>query len=143
MSETLGSGVSSLDPSRLPPVTELQATRLQVEKELEFLSASHSQLVDAKSKCLDNITMIDHLKSIPEGQEMLASITNSMFIPVKLKRNNLVMTDIGTGFLVERDCEDAQKYYGRKIDTVVDSIKKVETSLMNKQNAMKCTTDFL
>jgi prefoldin alpha subunit len=136
MSET--NSLSSLDPSRLPPVAELQNTRLQVEKEIEFLTSSHSQLVDAKAKCLDNITMIDHIGSISEGQEMLAAITNSMFIPVKLKNNNRVMTDIGTGFLVERSGNEAQEYYKRKMDTIVENIKKVEGAMMNKQNAMKC-----
>jgi prefoldin alpha subunit len=132
------SSLSSLDPSRLPPVGELQNTRIQVEKEIEFLTSSHGQLVDAKAKCLDNITMIDHIGSISEGQEMLAAITNSMFIPVKLKDNSRVMTDIGTGFLVERSGTDAQEYYKRKTDTIMENMKKVEGAMVNKQNAMKC-----
>lgn len=133
----MSDSTTALDPARLPPLSELQTTRMQVEKELEFLSASHSQLTEAKSKCNDNITMIEHIREIPVGQTMMASITNSMFIPVTLKSNDRITTDIGTGFMVERDGPDAQQYFQRKIDTIVDNIKKVEGALLNKQNALK------
>lgn len=58
---------SILDPKRLPSLQELNQTYLKVEKELEFLSSSHNQLADAKSKCFDNVTMIDHLGRLPIG----------------------------------------------------------------------------
>lgn len=126
-----------LDPSRLPPVAELQNTRLQVEKELEFLTASHSQLVEAKSKCSDNIAMIDHIREIPVEQSMMASITNSMFLPVKLVENDRFTTNIGTGFMADLSGKEAQGYFQRKIEVIVDNIKKIEEVLVSKQNALK------
>lgn len=142
-SSAASSSLSTIDPAKLPTVAELQTNRLQVEKELDFLSSSHSQLVDAKAKCMDNITIIDHLGKMKPGQEMLVGITSSMFLPVALKHNDLVMTDIGTGFLVERERDDAKAFYRRKIDTVNESVRLVETGLLNKQNALKFLSEAL
>lgn len=129
--------MNSLDPSRLPSLQELQTTRAQVEKEIEFLSTSHGQLMEAKAKCVDNMAMIDHLGDIPAGQPMLAAVSNSMFLPIELVENDRVITDIGAGFLIDRGCQDGKDHFQRKIDTIVDNVKKVETALVNKQNAAK------
>lgn len=140
--------ISSLDHAKLPPSNELYATRLQVEKELEYLTSSHQQLLEAKAKCLDNIAIIDHLSKISKGissscfiagQEMLIPITNSMFLPASLVDNDHVTTDIGTGFMVGQSKSEAQDHFKRKIDIITENLKKVEGAVMNKQNALKCT----
>lgn len=70
---------------------------------------------------------------------MLIPVTNSLLLPAKLVSASRVTTDIGTGFYVEQPLASGQEHFQRKAQVVVDNLKRVETALVSKQNAFKCT----
>ena len=115
----MASSPASVNIDELPPVENLLATRAQVEKDLQLLSESFTQLKGAQANFATSIQSLESLKSsgkarnrnrssfipycfVVEGKKALVPLTSSVYVDAELCGCDRVLVDIGTGYYIEQ-----------------------------------------
>ncbi|KAG8944625.1 subunit of tubulin prefoldin [Tulasnella sp. 424] len=129
MSQTQVS-VTDLD---LPQLSEVKK---QLDEELSHLSSSFAQLSKAQAKfkaCIENVAEVN-----PNNKDktILIPLTNSLYVPGKLKDPENVIIDVGTGYYVKKSRDDARKHYQKKADFVKSNLEKLQETIEKKQENM-------
>ncbi|KAG8991667.1 subunit of tubulin prefoldin [Tulasnella sp. 427] len=143
--------VTDLD---LPQLAEVKK---QLDEELSHLSSSFAQLSKAQAKfkaCVENVAEI-HPKN--KDKTILIPLTNSLYVPGKLKDPDYVIVDVGTGYYVKKvwataccqvsvsltkshlgaqSRDDARKHYQKKADFVKTNLDKLQETIEKKQENM-------
>ncbi|KAJ3324973.1 phosphatidylinositol-3,5-bisphosphate 5-phosphatase [Boothiomyces sp. JEL0866] len=114
------------------PLPQLQAVRQQIEEELQVLTNSFAKLKQAQSKFSESIESLKSVTPGNQGRELLVPLTNSLYVPGILDDSTTVIVDVGTGYFVEKNIEDAADYYQRKVDFVKGNLAKLEETLILK-----------
>ncbi|KAG9016760.1 subunit of tubulin prefoldin [Tulasnella sp. 427] len=122
--------VTDLD---LPQLAEVKK---QLDEELSHLSSSFAQLSKAQAKfkaCVENVAEIN-----PKNKDktILIPLTNSLYVPGKLKDPDYVIVDVGTGYYVKKSRDDARKHYQKKADFVKTNLDKLQETIEKKQENM-------
>lgn len=117
----------------LQQLNELQSV---VEQEFNQLTRSFQALKIAQAKMLECINNIDSLKS-SERDEVFVHMTDSLYIPGKISDKNQFLVDVGTGYFIEKQSEDAKKIYNDKIEKLEDDSKKLSGLILQKQSLLK------
>ncbi|KAJ6654737.1 hypothetical protein lerEdw1_006600 [Lerista edwardsae] len=73
--------------------------------------------------------------SLPQ-LEVLKNQLDQMYVPGKLSDVGHVLTDVGTGYYVEKSVDDAKDFFKRKIDFLTKQMEKIQPALQEK-HAMK------
>jgi prefoldin alpha subunit len=74
---------------------------------------------------------------------MLIPMTSSLYVPGKIKNVNKVLVDVGTGYFVEKEKEEAIKYVQRKLEMMYEKENEAAVGLMRKKESLKVTTDVM
>ncbi|KAL1898315.1 hypothetical protein Cpir12675_002023 [Ceratocystis pirilliformis] len=139
-SQSQGQSVSidSLD------VQQLSMLKKQITEDLEHLSASFTSLNAAHSKFKESLRCVQARASAPEEPEAaLVPLTTSLYVRGMLEDKKRVLIDIGTGFIVEKNLEDAVKYYEIKIKDLSKSLKELETIIAQKTMNVQAVEEAL
>merc|ERR1712178_432895 len=78
-----------------------------------------------------------------EGQQILVPVTQSMYVPGKLKDANKCLLDIGTGYFVEKTRGDADDFCKRKIELLRQEIEKVTPVLRQRYESKQSVDEVL
>uniref|UniRef100_A0A8C9TCY3 Prefoldin 5 n=1 Tax=Scleropages formosus TaxID=113540 RepID=A0A8C9TCY3_SCLFO len=97
---------------------QLEGLKSQLDQETEFLTSSIGQLKVVQTKYV-------------EAKDSL-----NMYVPGMLNDVEHVLVDVGTGYYVEKNVEDAKEFFKRKIDFLTKQIEKIQPALQEK-HAMK------
>ncbi|KAL7750378.1 subunit of tubulin prefoldin [Sorochytrium milnesiophthora] len=125
------------------PLQQLQAVRQQLEEEIQILTQSFTQLKQAQAKFHDCIESLRPIAPENADNALLIPITNSLYVPGKLKRTGSVVIDVGTGYYIEKKVPDAVKFYERKITYLQGNLDKLQETVSGKQNNMRVLVDVL
>jgi len=80
-------------------------------------------------------TAMSSISPASEGKDILIPLTESLYVPGKIKDPSKVMVELGTGFYVEKNVKDAQAFLDRKIKLVdVNSENVMEAITATKRN---------
>lgn len=77
------------------------------------------------------------------GKEILVPLTESMYVPGRLANNNTVVVDIGTGYYVEKDVEEAKDYFKRRVAYVTEQMEKIQLVGQEKSKIHEATIDVI
>ncbi|KAF2869855.1 c-myc binding protein [Massariosphaeria phaeospora] len=126
------------------PVPQLQELKTQLDRELEHLTSSFQSLRTAQAK------FRDCLKSIATGvnlevslKPLLVPLTSSLYVPGRLTSSTHVLVDVGTGFFVEKNTEDAKDFYERKVKDLGGSLKDLEGVINGKANNVRVVEEVI
>ena len=72
-----------------------------------------------------------------EGKPLLVPLTSSLYVPGKLASTTHVLVDVGTGFYVEKSCEDAQKFYEGKVEELGRNVGDLEKIVNSKAQNLR------
>lgn len=114
-------------------VEELLNVRGQLEREIQYMSASLGQLKEVSDRFSDNTALLQNYQEIPAGKLVMVPLTASMFVSGQLKDPSRVMVDLGTGYFAEKSVKEAEEYYQRRIAFIHQQMDKVEHSLDTKK----------
>mmetsp|Transcript_7132 Transcript_7132/g.20895 ORF Transcript_7132/g.20895 Transcript_7132/m.20895 type:complete len:135 (+) Transcript_7132:240-644(+) len=92
--------------------------REQTENEIQRLSQHYQQLQEAQGRFGTCMAMLNEIKPECEDREMLVPLTESLYVPGKIKDANKVLVNVGTGYLVEKSLPKAQELIERKIGQI-------------------------
>ncbi|ONH64966.1 Prefoldin subunit 5 [Cyberlindnera fabianii] len=125
---------NKIDITKLEPEQIIQL-RKQFESELEHFTTSLDALNMALTKfreCVRNIKQVGDKSS--EGKQILVPLSGSLYVPGKIKDNDKFLVDVGTGYFVEKNAEDAVKFYEAKIKQLNSDSLKV-TDIIKEKSA--------
>jgi prefoldin alpha subunit len=112
--------------------------RKQFEDELEHFSTSLSALNMALTKyreCVNNIKLVSTPDS--EGKELLVPLSGSLYVPGKVKDNDKFLVDVGTGYYVDKNAENAIDFYEAKITQLNKDSAKVQEIIGEKSRTVQ------
>lgn len=126
-----------VDITKLEP-EQIASFRKQFEEELEHFTTSLNALNVALNKyaeCVNNVKQIGADESA--GKDILVPLSGSLYVPGKIKDNQKFLVDVGTGYYVEKNSEDAIKFYEAKITQLNKDYQKVTQIINEKSQALQ------
>merc|ERR1712168_847157 len=104
----------------------------QLKSELELFTNSMQQLRVATAKFQESLQSVAKLEGTQDGHEVMVPLTSSLYVPGKLKDTNSLLIDIGTGYYVEKNREEAVQYFQRKIEFIGKQMETIQGYLKQK-----------
>lgn len=134
---------SSVDLASLT-VQQLSQVKKQLDEEISHLTSSYSQLRSAAQKFRDCITSITAgVSSSSLHKPLLVPLTSSLYVPGALASTEHVLVDVGTGYYVEKTCDDAKKFYEAKTEELGKNIKDLETIVNQKGQNLRLIEEVM
>lgn len=84
-------------------------------------------------------TAISAMSPSHDGKEILIPLTESLYVPGKVRDPSKVMVELGTGFYVEKNVKDAQAFLDRKtklVDVNSENIMEAITATRGNVNSL-------
>jgi len=134
-----------LDLRNLSP-QQLEKVRMQVNQEIQTFTDAIQNYELVMNKFLEARKTLKQVGDQPqqaEGQRILVPVTQSMYVPGKLKDANKVLIDIGTGYFVEKTRGDADDFCKRKIELLRQEIEKVGPVLRSRYESKQAVDEVL
>eukprot|EP01089_Gocevia_fonbrunei_P016640 TRINITY_DN5217_c0_g1_i1.p1 TRINITY_DN5217_c0_g1~~TRINITY_DN5217_c0_g1_i1.p1 ORF type:complete len:168 (+),score=43.00 TRINITY_DN5217_c0_g1_i1:60-506(+) len=116
---------------------QLSSIKEQLEQEARILSSSLGKLKMANSKFLETKQTLEEFNSENKGTEMLTPLTSSLYVRGTLASIDSVIVDVGTGYFVQKDINQAQEFVDRKIKLVQDNLYEVSDALGVKRKNLE------
>ena len=113
---------------------ELVNLRAQVEREIQYLSSSFSQLKGVCDRFNDNLAILENFQDAKPETPLMIPLTSSLFVSAKLKDNDKFMVDIGTGYFLEKNIKDTEEYYQRRIRYICEQMEKIDNGIEIKKH---------
>jgi prefoldin alpha subunit len=107
---------------------QLNNLKTQFENELQQLTSSFGGLREAQNRFADSKVSLQSLNADNLGKRLLVPLTSSMFVPGKMSNVQSVLVDVGTGYFVEKNIEEAKSFMDRKVAFLqqnTESLKEV------------------
>ena len=117
---------------------QLNGLKQQEEERAQNLMGRFAQLRAASARLGAAKTALGSLNASTADKEIMVPLTESLYVPGKVKNPDRVMCDLGTGFYVERTRDDATGFLERK-QKIVDANSEnvsgvVQTTQQNVQS---------
>lgn len=109
----------------------------QLKDEVNLLSNSFAKLRSAQGQFSNAIDVIKTGLQKPTSKEILVPLTTSMYVPGQLASTEKVIVDVGTGYYVEKNHEDAIKFYEGKVQELDGNLKSLEDVLNQKSQSLR------
>ena len=110
---------------------ELNQLKQQEESRLQALMGRFQQLRAAAARLSASISAVSEITPATEGKEVMVPLTESVYVPGKIREPNRLLVDIGTGFFVEKSSKETTSFLDRKlklVDANSDNITKAVTA---------------
>lgn len=66
-----------------------------------------------------------------------------MYVPGRISDTENVLVDIGTGYFVEKNVDDAKNYFARRVAYVTEQMEKIQVLGMEKSKIRDATIDVM
>lgn len=122
---------------------QLGEVRKQLEAEVEHLAESFLQLRQAQAKftqCSQCVRQAS--ESANNGSELLVPLSASLYVPGKMAEVNKFIVDIGTDYFVEKNAEDAVKFFNAKVETLNHNLVDLDRIVNEKMAALQQVEDI-
>lgn len=121
--------------------SQLQGLKQQVEQELNFYQEAVLSLKDVQLKMQEAGNCVKSLSA--DKKEILVPVTGSMFVRGEIEDTENVLIDIGTGYFIEKNLEDAKDYFKRKVEFLTTQIEKVQSVGREKSSVRAAIMEIL
>jgi prefoldin alpha subunit len=117
MSEGANAQGSSINLDAMS-LEELNQFKQQEEGRLQALSNRFAQLRAAAARLNASQMAISELSPASEGKEVMVPLTESVYVPGKIRDPSKFLVEVGTGFYVEKSSKDTTAFLDRKLRLV-------------------------
>lgn len=114
---------------------QLMEIRKSTEQEIQHFTQSLQALQTAQSKLQDCINTIDTMEK-SQSENVLVPMTSSLYLPGKIAAKDQYLVDIGTGYFVEKNANDAKQVCKKKLSKLGDDSKKLKEILVQKNESV-------
>lgn len=120
-----------LDQLQLEDLVQLKQ---RLSQDLQTFLNSYNGLKALEQKFEYGKVLVEQLSAKANvGDEVMLPLTNSLFVPGKLKDVNKFLVELGTGYFAEYDSKGAQAFCSRKAAFTKDTSEKAQTEMENKR----------
>ncbi|TMW69660.1 hypothetical protein Poli38472_001816 [Pythium oligandrum] len=119
------------------PLEQLSSLKTQLEQELKQLTTSFGGLREAQARFQESKEALGSLSDKNLDKQILVPLTSSMFVPGTLSNVQEVLVDIGTGYFVEQNVDDAKKFMDRKVAFLQTNTDSLKTVLESKRQMLE------
>ncbi|VDK41242.1 unnamed protein product [Taenia asiatica] len=136
------SGAESVDIATLP-LPQIQEIAKQFEQKIQYINASLQQLRMLQGQFASSRDCLKSFNVENKDKSTLIPLTSTLCVPGKLVNPTRVLVDIGTGYFVEMEVEDANKHFTRRIEFIEKQIEKVAPVLAQKTQEHRAIVSVL
>ena len=123
---------------------ELNQMKQQEEGRLQALSNRYAQLRAVAARLNASQNAVSELSPASEGKDVMVPLTESVYVPGKIREPNKFLVEIGTGFYVEKSSKDTTSFLDRKVklvdinsENIAKAIQFTRQNLESVQMAMQ------
>ena len=132
--------VSRVDFANLD-LEHLGMVRQQIEREAQLLEQSLGSLKFAHQGFSNSYdAVVSGMKSENEGSQILVPLTESLYVPGKLKNADKVLIDVGTGYYVEMSSEKGASFLKKRVEFLNSEMQRVQILLKQKVDMQNACT---
>ncbi|RHX97151.1 hypothetical protein DYB25_008420 [Aphanomyces astaci] len=122
---------------------QLNNLKTQFEQELQQLTSSFTGLREAQTRFSDSKVALQSLQPANLGKRVLVPLTSSMYVPGKLTNVETVLVDVGTGYFVEKNVEEAKGFMDRKVAFLQQNTESLKDVLENKRTNLEAVIQVM
>ena len=135
-------GEKQVDISQLS-IEQLNQMKGSLEQEIQALAQNYGALKEAQSRFADSKRTVSDLGETEDGNEILVPLSAALYVPGKVSNKNSLLIDVGTGYYIEKNVEDAKDYFQRKINVVEKNTASLEGIIAQKKQNNEAITMML
>ncbi|ROT40105.1 Prefoldin alpha subunit [Sodiomyces alkalinus F11] len=109
---------------------QLTQVKKQIDEELDHLTQSFAQLHAVQGKFSECLRIVK-TPSVAE-KSVLVPLTSSLYVRGDLTNSKHVIVDIGTGYYIEKNRPNAERFYESKIQQLLGNIEDLEKIIHRK-----------
>lgn len=138
-----GGGGQQIDLAALS-TQQLSQVKKQLDDEVQHLTTSYSSLRSAQQKFRDCLLSVKTgISGSTLDKSLLVPLTASLYVPGTLASTETVLVDVGTGFYVEKSCEQATVFYEGKVEEIGRNVKDLEQIVNGKAQNLRVVEEVL
>lgn len=121
---------------------QLNQLKQQEENRQQALLSRYQTLRVAAARLNASMSAVSEITPSSEGKEVMVPLTESVYVPGKIREPDKMLVDIGTGFYVERTSKDTTGFLERKlklVDANSDNITKALTATAQNIESLSMT----
>eukprot|EP00193_Tetraselmis_chui_P022038 CAMPEP_0177773944 /NCGR_PEP_ID=MMETSP0491_2-20121128/13194_1 /TAXON_ID=63592 /ORGANISM="Tetraselmis chuii, Strain PLY429" /LENGTH=157 /DNA_ID=CAMNT_0019292191 /DNA_START=252 /DNA_END=725 /DNA_ORIENTATION=- len=122
-----GIDLTTLHPQQLASIKE------QFEQEIQSLYQSLQTMQNIAKKYSHSAIAIGELKEQEPGKPLMLPLTSSLYVSGELEDPSTVMVDVGTGYYVEKKCDEGIDFCKRKMDLLKKNSEAIVPQIREKQ----------
>lgn len=112
---------------------QLSVLKSQLEEEIEKLTNSFAQLRHASTKYRASRIGVENL----EGKEILVPLTASLYVPGVVLDPDYLLVDVGTGYFVEKNRQQAIEFCDRKLVLLRENMNKLGNFINQRRRSLE------
>lgn len=97
---------------------ELNQLKQQEENRFSSLMTRFQQFRGAAARLNASMSAVSEITPASEGKEVLVPLTESVYVPGKLRDSNKFLVELGTGFYAEKSSKETKGFLERKLKIV-------------------------
>jgi prefoldin alpha subunit len=97
---------------------ELNQLKQQEENRFSNLMTRFQQFRGAAARLNASMSAVSEITPASEGKEVLVPLTESVYVPGKLRDPNKFLVELGTGFYAEKSSKETKGFLERKLKIV-------------------------
>lgn len=97
---------------------ELNQLKQQEENRFSSLMTRFQQFRGAAARLNASMSAVSEITPASEGKEVLVPLTESVYVPGKLRDPNKFLVELGTGFYAEKSSKETKGFLERKLKIV-------------------------
>lgn len=97
---------------------ELNQLKQQEENRFSSLMTRFQQFRGAAARLNASMSAVSEITPASEGREVLVPLTESVYVPGKLRDSNKFLVELGTGFYAEKSSKETKGFLERKLKIV-------------------------
>ncbi|KAL7572015.1 hypothetical protein ACA910_001670 [Epithemia clementina (nom. ined.)] len=123
---------------------QLQQLRQQEEARLQGLTQRYGQLRAAAARLSASSMAVTELEQATQDSTVLVPLTESLYVPGKLKPRDKLLVELGTGYYAEKTSTETQEFLERKArivqansDNLTKAIQATQQNVQAIMSAMQ------
>lgn len=126
----------------LPP-KQLERLQTDLQREVEAISSSLSQLANAVQRLTASKENASQVGKMEMGKEIMVPLTSAIYVPGNLSDTSKVLIDIGTGFYVEKTPLEAERHFAKRAALLKEEQEKATQIHTQKRQQLEAVSAVL
>ncbi|XP_043466581.1 prefoldin subunit 5 [Leptopilina heterotoma] len=122
---------------------QLSILKQQLDQDISMFQESLQTLKIAQTKFQESGSCMDKITPETKGKEILVPLTGSMYVAGQMGETKTVLVDIGTGYFVEKNIDEAKTYFQNRVTYVSQQMQNIQQMGIEKSKVRETIVELL